>query len=1161
MVKDVPAKLRYAIASKAEIKDAIEQKGVRVPVDATLREYDEYIKKIPIVVFDGHTYLEGGYIIGSTNYNTDKEQYFNFVHNNMVVFPFVLPSNKEWELEWTHIKEDSEEDLQETINNIGFSGYTPIAKALEPGCKVLFKQYYDGDAEEWKQKCVLDYDIRRQPYKVVIDGECETWKGRVEYDILVKEKMVLDNVFGDNTPTHTVDGETKDIHVKCVVPVAQTMTIKFFDEEDKKLCEPLRTGETATISNDIFKKLRFAKPNNTTIKVVWKTADFKFDELTDKAKVDFDNSYMQRAYDVTTAEGTTTANLSNLDWTITATYDYDEDSTKYTYTGLNIVKTSTNEEVMSVTGEFTNPYVVNNEDLYAVEMINPTTIRLWSSEDKYMNMVHVHDPIYEFRGQEPTCTEAGYTAQMICSKCGEVLETSVPLDALGHNFVEGVCTRCNELADYTITLNAHGGTFSTGGSTDVTGSETTLEDTTPSTSETTTITVHGNTLNESDIVIPTNSYLDVKGWTLAEDSEELIEFPLTITDAMSPDHTLTIYAQWHCVHNWITEGETVAPTCTEDGAKPKIYCSKCGEIQQEAGVVPALGHDYVDGVCSRCGALEPYTITFNPNGGEIAEDATTLVINGRNNLEESALPTVTMSDLQFVGWSLTQHGDELVTFPLAITESITLYAQWLCEAHELVVEGTYVAPTCTTEGSQPKIYCSKCNEVFYEQSTLPALGHDVVDGVCQRCGETVTDVTEAPVKYLIHPEVLPEGSLNTVDGMGVYEAGDSATLEAVPMKGYQFFGMWNRTEQISTQDGTPPWEIDSWVLAQALGLSNAGVNEGSRLARLRLLLPLMSELGDSLGTDNAESIKKYDLNGDGEVDSIDLGILNQCINNNKMYMLYNHTKDEVISGTAGTDSESSYIEYELLYGGTYYLQMEYHRPLKFTLTQASEGAAWRLELFKLEEDTTTTLNISGWGSPEMMAGITLETYSSYRMFDPTVEPDISTKFEPVSLVTPYTFTVSRENQGPQVVRFNEVQETPGDVELIPIGTGTNTFKAIVNSVTSEDSTVCTTYTFETCAPDVPDPSGQYLQVYITYEGGPLAISRNTTSAVDDGTFTSLEYLPNMSTETSSTTTANWDKFNDTMAKFKMGIKIKTIKFEGPSRVKITKIGSFDGRPA
>lgn len=50
---------------------------------------------------------------------------------------------------------------------------------------------------------------------------------------------------------------------------------------------------------------------------------------------------------------------------------------------------------------------------------------------------------------------------------------------------------------------------------------------------------------------------------------------------------------------------TVAPTCTEEGKQDvTIYCSKCNfKISEQKDVaVPALGHDFVDGVCTRCGA-------------------------------------------------------------------------------------------------------------------------------------------------------------------------------------------------------------------------------------------------------------------------------------------------------------------------------------------------------------------------------------------------------------------------------------------------------------------------------------------------------------------------------------------------------------------------------
>ena len=46
------------------------------------------------------------------------------------------------------------------------------------------------------------------------------------------------------------------------------------------------------------------------------------------------------------------------------------------------------------------------------------------------------------------------------------------------------------------------------------------------------------------------------------------------------------------------------PTCTEDGSCAMI-CSRCSAEKGKTEVLPALGHDYVDGICSRCGEEEP----------------------------------------------------------------------------------------------------------------------------------------------------------------------------------------------------------------------------------------------------------------------------------------------------------------------------------------------------------------------------------------------------------------------------------------------------------------------------------------------------------------------------------------------------------------------------
>ena len=45
-------------------------------------------------------------------------------------------------------------------------------------------------------------------------------------------------------------------------------------------------------------------------------------------------------------------------------------------------------------------------------------------------------------------------------------------------------------------------------------------------------------------------------------------------------------------------------TCTEDGYTGNEVCRVCQTVVKQGEVIPALGHDYKDGKCSRCGAEE-----------------------------------------------------------------------------------------------------------------------------------------------------------------------------------------------------------------------------------------------------------------------------------------------------------------------------------------------------------------------------------------------------------------------------------------------------------------------------------------------------------------------------------------------------------------------------
>ncbi|MBQ8587422.1 MAG: S8 family serine peptidase [Oscillospiraceae bacterium] len=59
-----------------------------------------------------------------------------------------------------------------------------------------------------------------------------------------------------------------------------------------------------------------------------------------------------------------------------------------------------------------------------------------------------------------------------------------------------------------------------------------------------------------------------------------------------------------CHHLNTEVKNAVEATCTEDGYSGDTYCTDCGALVTEGKVIPAMGHDFVDGVCIRCGESE-----------------------------------------------------------------------------------------------------------------------------------------------------------------------------------------------------------------------------------------------------------------------------------------------------------------------------------------------------------------------------------------------------------------------------------------------------------------------------------------------------------------------------------------------------------------------------
>ena len=74
-----------------------------------------------------------------------------------------------------------------------------------------------------------------------------------------------------------------------------------------------------------------------------------------------------------------------------------------------------------------------------------------------------------------------------------------------------------------------------------------------------------------------------------------------------------------CSHIW-KDGETLLePTCTVAGKKQKV-CENCGKLLEVE--IPALGHNFVNRVCTRCGEKEPGCTTHTYGEWVITKNAT-----------------------------------------------------------------------------------------------------------------------------------------------------------------------------------------------------------------------------------------------------------------------------------------------------------------------------------------------------------------------------------------------------------------------------------------------------------------------------------------------------------------------------------------------------------
>lgn len=92
---------------------------------------------------------------------------------------------------------------------------------------------------------------------------------------------------------------------------------------------------------------------------------------------------------------------------------------------------------------------------------------------------------------------------------------------------------------------------------------------------------------------------------------------------------------------------------------------------------------------------QQYTITFDSNGGSAV---TSITADYGAEVEEPTEPTYAKH--KFVAWSFDKAGEKKVTWPLTLTDDITLYANW----NEVVDIKAYLASLVSVTGQDPYSY-------------------------------------------------------------------------------------------------------------------------------------------------------------------------------------------------------------------------------------------------------------------------------------------------------------------------------------------------------------------------------------------------------------------------------------------------------------------------
>ena len=264
---------------------------------------------------------------------------------------------------------------------------------------------------------------------------------------------------------------------------------------------------------------------------------------------------------------------------------------------------------------------------------------------------------------------------------------------------------------------------------------------------------------------------------IAENGDVANYYVVISKEAAAADGEALLESLKNCDHSNCTVTGAYDATCTQPGYSGDKTCSDCGTVISGAAM-DALGHDYQDGICSRCGdrCLSDVTIIV-PDSLTLGEDGVTYYglqlfqnyrfsfvtdpvdkdvtvawkfVDSYNNTQHST--GTTFSAMAFMSGKCTLTltvtcGDVTIEKTIYITDEVP---------HTHSYEAVVTAPTCTEAGCTT--YTCSCGD-SYTADEISALGHAYKDGYCIRCNEKNPNYATAEGNVEIFVTIADKGNV------------------------------------------------------------------------------------------------------------------------------------------------------------------------------------------------------------------------------------------------------------------------------------------------------------------------------------------------------------------------------------------------------------------